>query len=131
MSGVLDIENNVYLQADTEQMSAAVVEIKKLNDNLSQLRQENIMLKVSGTSVHMWTCDMYYYICGCTYMIYLMYSIQTTTKLRNKVDENRNKKFNIFQGPFLVLIGFILYLSAIIACSLQDFFTIFEEIKTL
>jgi DNA polymerase III sliding clamp (beta) subunit (PCNA family) len=50
---VLDIENNVYLQADTEQMSAAVVEIKKLNDNLSQLRQENIMLKVSETSVHM------------------------------------------------------------------------------
>ena len=55
MSGVLNIENNVYLQADTEQMSAAVVEIKKLNDNLSQLRQENIMLKVSETSVHRWT----------------------------------------------------------------------------
>lgn len=33
------------VKADTEQMSAAVVEIKKLNDNLSQLRQENIMLK--------------------------------------------------------------------------------------
>merc|ERR1719450_1634486 len=32
-------------KADTEQMSAAVVEIKKLNDSLSQLRQENIMLK--------------------------------------------------------------------------------------
>jgi len=32
-------------KAETEQMSAAVVEIKKLNDSLSQLRQENIMLK--------------------------------------------------------------------------------------
>ena len=29
-------------------MSAAVGEIKKLNDQLSQLRQENINLKVSG-----------------------------------------------------------------------------------
>jgi len=33
------------VKADTEQMSAAVVEIKKLNDQLSQLRQENIVLK--------------------------------------------------------------------------------------
>ena len=32
-------------------MSAAVVEIKKLNDSLSQLRQENIMLKVSVMGV--------------------------------------------------------------------------------
>ena len=34
------------VKAESDQMSAAVVEIKKLNDSLSQLRQENIMLKV-------------------------------------------------------------------------------------
>jgi len=33
------------VKAETEQMSAAVVEIKKLNDQISQLRQENIVLK--------------------------------------------------------------------------------------
>lgn len=33
------------VKAESDQMSAAVVEIKKLNDSLSQLRQENIMLK--------------------------------------------------------------------------------------
>jgi len=32
-------------KAEPDQMSAAVVEIKKLNDQLSQLRQENIVLK--------------------------------------------------------------------------------------
>ena len=34
-------------------MSAAVGEIKKLNDQLSQLRQENINLKVSVEAVMM------------------------------------------------------------------------------
>ena len=34
-------------------MSAAVGEIKKLNDQLSQLRQENINLKVSVEAVGM------------------------------------------------------------------------------
>jgi len=33
------------VKAETEQMSATVVEIKKLNDQISQLRQENIVLK--------------------------------------------------------------------------------------
>jgi len=33
------------VKAESEQMNAAVVEIKKLNESLSQLRQENIMLK--------------------------------------------------------------------------------------
>ena len=37
----------------SDQMSAAVGEIKKLNDQLSQLRQENINLKVSVEAVVM------------------------------------------------------------------------------
>jgi hypothetical protein len=32
---------------DPEQLNAAVVEIKRLNESMSQLRQENLLLKVS------------------------------------------------------------------------------------
>ena len=35
----------VPVKAESDQMSAAMVEIRKLNDSLSQLRQETIMLK--------------------------------------------------------------------------------------
>ena len=40
----------LFQSGDGDQMGAAVQEIKKLNENLSQLRQENLILKV-GTQL--------------------------------------------------------------------------------
>ena len=36
----------IIQSGDGDQIAAAVQEIKKLNENLSQLRQENLLLKV-------------------------------------------------------------------------------------
>ena len=36
-------------QGESDQMSSAVAEVKKLNEQLSSLRQENIVLKVGST----------------------------------------------------------------------------------
>ena len=44
----MDIELSGQMQGDTaEMMSAAQSEVKKLNEQVSQLRQENITLKVN------------------------------------------------------------------------------------
>ena len=51
---ILLIWSNLFRQPESsDQMSAAVGEIKKLNDQLSQLRQENINLKVSVKAMEM------------------------------------------------------------------------------